>query len=242
MIGLRGLRLAISFLTVLPSGPLGEYRAGDLARATPFFPAAGLLVGAIVALATYLGAHVDPWIAALFGLAAWVWVTGSLHLDGLSDFVDATAASHGDHERFMIVLKDPHVGAFGVVAIVLQLAAKLIFLRSLAENASFETIILIPAAARFGPLVWAVTLPPLGNGLAQSCSGKVTWWHLGGWSALLLASAFAAPATAAAFLLIPAWSIYLKKRIGGVNGDCHGAGIELTETGILLVAVCLTAL
>ena len=142
----------------------------------------------------------------------------------------------------MAILKDPHVGVFGVVAIVLQLAAKLIFLRLLAETGSFAVIILIPAAARLGPLVWTRTLPPLGSGLARSCSGQVKAWHLAGWSTTLLASALVAPAVAAAFVLIPAWSMYLKKRIGGVNGDCHGAGIELIETGILLVAVCLTAL
>ncbi len=242
MIALRGLRLAIGFMTILRMGSLGEYRADDLARATPFFPAAGLVVGAIVALATYMGALVDPWVAALLGVAAWVCVTGALHLDGLSDLTDATAASHRDHRRFMAVLKDPHVGAFGVVAIVLQLAAKLIFLRLLAETGSFEIIFIIPAAARLGPLVWTRTLPPLGSGLAQSCSGRVTGWHLAGWGAILLASALAAPAAAAAFVLIPAWSIYLKKRVGGVNGDCHGAGIELVETGILLVAACLTAI
>lgn len=242
MTALRGLRLAIGFLTILPTGSLGEYRADDLARATPFFPAAGLPVGAIVALATYLGALVDPWVSALLGVAAWVCLTGSLHLDGLSDFIDATAASHRDHERFMAVLKDPHVGAFGAVAIVLQLLAKLIFLRSLAESSSFAAVILIPVAARLGPVVWTRTLPPLGAGLARSCSGQVRGWHLAGWGAVLLVCALAAPAVAAAFALIPAWSIYLKKRVGGVNGDCHGAGIELIETGILMIAVCLTAL
>jgi adenosylcobinamide-GDP ribazoletransferase len=238
----RGLRSAIGFMTILPTGSLGDYRPDDLARATPFFPAAGLVVGAVVALATYVGALLDPWLAALLGLTAWVCFTGALHLDGLSDLTDATAASHRDQERFMAVLKDPHVGAFGVVAIVLQLAAKLIFLRLLAETNSFAVLVLIPAAARLGPLVWTRTLPPLGSGLARSCSGQVKGWHVAGWSTLLLASAFSVPAVASAFALIPAWSIYLKKRIGGVNGDCHGAGIELIETSILLAVVCSTAL
>ena len=48
-----------------------------------------------------------------------------------------------------------------------------------------------------------------------------------------MASALAVPAMLAAPLLIVGWAFWLKHRIGGVSGDCHGAGIELVETGLL---------
>ena len=41
-------------------------------------------------------------------------VTGGIHLDGYCDTVDALA-SHGTPARRQEILKDPHIGAFGVI-------------------------------------------------------------------------------------------------------------------------------
>ena len=38
----------------------------------------GLLLGALVAAALWLGGRTDPWLGALLGLAAWVGLTGAL--------------------------------------------------------------------------------------------------------------------------------------------------------------------
>jgi adenosylcobinamide-GDP ribazoletransferase len=47
------------------------------------------------------------------------------------------------------------------------------------------------------------------------------------------------PGLLATLLLVPAWVRWLKQRIGGISGDGHGAGIEIVETGLLLVFACL---
>ncbi len=239
---LRHLVVAVQFLTRVPLPALSEHKPDDLARATPWFPAAGLVVGAVVTFTVFVGTWVNAWVAALFGLLAWVWVTGALHLDGLADLTDATAGSHPDKNRFLEVLKDPHVGAFGVVAIVLQLLAKLVLLQTFVGNSSLVSLVGIPAAARFGPVVWTRTLPVLASGLAERCSGSVRRLHLAIGGALILCAAPAAPWLPGSLLLIGAWWFYLKKRVGGVTGDCHGAGIELVETGLLILAVCFAEL
>ena len=64
----------------------------------------------------------------LLGLFVWVVITGGLHLDGLGDVADALAASHRSPDRFLEVVHDPRIGAFGVMAIALQLIAKLVLL------------------------------------------------------------------------------------------------------------------
>lgn len=236
----RDFWAAVGFLTRLPT--LRTNEPGDFARATPWFPAAGILVGLVVAAATALGALAGPSIGALFGVVAWVLVTGALHLDGLADLTDATAASHGDPDRFMMVLKDPHIGAFGVVAIVLQLGTKLVLLDAFVRTQSTLLLIVVPAAARLGPVIWSRVLPALGTGLAQGCSGAVRRWHIAVSSAVLIAAAIAAPWLLGAFALIGGWWWYLWRKVGGVNGDCHGGGIELVESGMLALAIGFAAL
>ena len=210
----------------------------DFAGAVRVYPVVGLMIGAIVAGAGWGGTRLDPWPGALAALVAWVAVTGALHLDGLGDLADGLGAAHGDRQRLLAVMADPHVGSFGVVAITLQLLGKLVLLHMLASH--WLALLLIPAAARLGPLVWARWLPPLKpGGLGAAIAGAVRGRDIGGWALLLAGACVAVPALAAAPVLLAALALWFRARLGGVSGDVHGAGIELMETG-LLVAMALT--
>ena len=233
---MRSFVIALQFLTRLPT-PRIHADADAFARSMRWFPAAGVVIGGFVAGAAWAGGRIDPWTGALAALAAWVMVTGALHLDGLSDLADASGAVHKakdkDHERFLAIIADPHVGSFGVVAIGLQLIAKLVLLHGMIAAGLFPALILVPVAARIGPLVWTLWLPPLHAGLAARFTSAVAVGHVAIWLALLIASALIAPAVLAAPLLIALWGLWLLRKLGGVSGDCHGAGIELVETGLL---------
>ncbi|MEC3950760.1 adenosylcobinamide-GDP ribazoletransferase [Sphingobium sp. HWE2-09] len=234
---MKGLVIALQFLTRLPM-PRMTMNDGDFARSMRWFPAAGLVIGALVAGVAALGLRIDSWTAALCALLAWVGVTGGLHLDGLSDLADARGAAHQDRARFLAVMADPHVGSFGVMAIALQLIAKLVLLHALEETGDLWPLVLIPCAARIGPLFWTLWLPPLHAGLGAQFRHGVAPRHLVVWIVALTASAPFYPAILAAPVLILLWSLWLKRHVGGISGDCHGAGIELVETG-LLVALLL---
>jgi adenosylcobinamide-GDP ribazoletransferase len=236
---MKRLLIAIGFLTRLPT-PRSTASLDDMAGAMRWFPIVGVLIGAIVAAGAWVGAFVDAWVAALGGLALWVAVTGALHLDGLGDIADAAGAAHGDPGRSRAVLADPHLGSFAVVSIVLQLMAKLVLLHTLVERGAIWPLVTIPAVARIGPLIWACWLPPLHDGLGAAFGKAVRMVDVVGWSAALLALSVALPGVLPAFLLVPAWGWWLARRIGGISGDGHGAGIELIETGLLLALACLT--
>jgi adenosylcobinamide-GDP ribazoletransferase len=59
------------------------------------------------------------------------------------------------------------------------------------------------------------------------------------WGALLLAaSAALSPLLCVAPLVLAAWGTWLRVRLGGVTGDCLGAGVEVSET-VLLVGLAV---
>lgn len=239
---MRGLIIAVQFLTRLPTPQLSDFDPAEMPAAIRWFPAVGLIVGGIVAGAWWLGGLIDPWAAGLFGLAAWIMVTGALHLDGLADLADALGASHRDPDRLLAVMKDPHVGSFGVLALILQCAAKLVLLALLASRIGPAPLVLVPALARIGPLGWTRWLPPLGSGMAERFAWAVRPADIAFWAILAVLSWLFWPPLAVAAPLVILWALWLKARLGGVSGDCHGAGIELVETGLLIALLIATAL
>ncbi len=238
---MKGLLIAIQFLTRLPT-PRIAVSGEEFAASMRWFPAVGLIIGALVAGAGWAGGRIDPWTGALAALLVWVALTGALHLDGLGDIADASGAAHKDRERLLAVLADPHAGSFAVVAIALQLLAKLVLLRALIDGESFIAIALIPFAARIGPLVWSRALPDLHAGLGSRFRNVVRPVDFAIWSALLLTAAWASPSLLAAPLVFLLWGWWLKRQIGGISGDGHGAGIELGESALLAAALLVVHL
>ncbi|MBL9067863.1 MAG: adenosylcobinamide-GDP ribazoletransferase [Sphingopyxis sp.] len=238
---MKGLLIAIQFLTRLPT-PRIAVSGEEFAASMRWFPAVGLIVGALVAGAGWAGGRIDPWTGALAALLVWVAVTGALHLDGLGDIADASGAAHKDRERLLAVLADPHAGSFAVVAIALQLLAKLVLLRALIDDHAFLALALIPFAARIGPLVWSRALPDLHAGLGSRFRNVVRPVDFAIWSALLLTAAWTSPSLLAAPLVFLLWGWWLKRKIGGISGDGHGAGIELGESALLAAALLVVHL
>jgi len=232
---LRGLRLATQFLTRIPVPGVTELSADELSRSSVWFPIVGAVVGALPALVLLLFAGRTPLLAAALALLLWVWLTGALHLDGLGDLSDALAASHRDPKRFLTVLADPHLGTFGVVSVVLALILKLAAMTSFHPQDAFA-LPLLCAWARLGPSGWSRWLSPLKPGQgerfawAPNVSAIVIWTIL-----LLVASAAVAPVLCAAPLVLFLWGLWLHARLGGMTGDCLGAGIEVSEVILLLV-------
>lgn len=238
---MRGFFLALQFLTRLPTPAVRGFEAEDLARSAAWFPAVGLLLGGLLALVGLAAQPFDPWLAALLVLIAWAWLTGGLHLDGLADTFDALGAAHRDKERFLQVLADPHVGSFGVIALVLQLVAKLVLLGvAFSHGVSLLALLLIPAWARLGALWWSQSLPPLKPGLGERFKWRAGRWLPLAWLGLLLAASLPTAGLWLAPLVLWFWQRFLLIKVGGMTGDCLGAGVEVSES-LLLLAVVLGA-
>jgi adenosylcobinamide-GDP ribazoletransferase len=238
---LRGLILAVQFLTRLPTPQVRDFHEDDIGRSAAWFPAVGLIVGLALAVPVELLSD-RPQLAALAGLVIWVWVTGALHIDGLGDVADALGASHRDPARYEAALKDPHMGAFGVVTVVLQLIAKFALLAEIAQQDLAWLLVLVPAWSRWISLALPRLTTSLQAGLGERFGGQITWPTVAVWAvALSAASVLTEPVLLVALPLAGVIAFYWHRRLGGVSGDGLGASTEVAET-LLLIALVATTL
>lgn len=238
----RRLILAVQFLTRLPTPQVRDFHPQELSRSAVYYPLVGMLIGGLLLLPLYALAG-RPWLAGAMTLLLWVWVTGALHLDGLGDVADAFGAAHRDPQRFLQVLKDPHMGVFGVVTLVMQLLLKFVLLSELAASPLWYGLVLVPAWARWGTLWWSQRIAPLhADGMGERFAWQLRPAALWLWAvALAAASALLAWPVLLALLLVPLVAGWWKRSLGGISGDGLGASVEVVETLLLLALVLLPA-
>ena len=241
---MRGLILAVQFLTRIPTPQIDDFQESEFSACAIWFPAVGLLLGALLVAAAMLGLHAHLWMAALLVLLFWVALTGGLHIDGAADLADALGAGHANPERFQAVMKDPHLGVFGVLTLVMICLTKLVAVAVLLqqETTHIWALLLIPAWARLGSMIWSQNLPPLAAGRGERFAWQLSQRQVWLWclvlfiaTVVLLSFVFALQAC----IVIALWYFYLKWRLGGMSGDCLGAGIEYSECAMLLALVLL---
>ena len=234
---MRRLIAAIRFLTILPvPGALGTGE-GDLAGSVPFFPVVGLLLGAAAGGAAWglAVAAVPPMLAAAALVVLLLTFSGALHMDGLSDSADGMLSSR-PRERILEIMKDSHVGAMGVIAIVCVVLVKFAALASLPPARLWPAAVLMPLAGRCAIVVNMALLPyarPEGLGKIF-CRRRAIAPAV--WAALVLAGAswglFSWPGLVIAAVCLGASAIlaaYFFRKIGGATGDTFGAVCELVE-------------
>jgi cobalamin 5'-phosphate synthase/cobalamin synthase len=255
----RSFLAALRFLTILPVPGAG--RPDDAAdaraeppvwgRATAWYPAVGLLLGAILAgLDWGLGKLFPPGLAAALLLAAWVVLTGGLHLDGFIDCCDGLLAPV-PRERRLEILRDVHAGAFGIAGVVLLLLVKVTALAALPGEVRLPALLLVPTLARWC-MTGAVVLYPYarsGPGLGEKAKTGAGRPQLAiATVTALLACGLAGLAglgwITLALLLLTALTGFLvaqwiQARIGGLTGDTYGAICELAEAVALLALAAL---
>lgn len=238
----RRFALAVSFLTRVPLRA-GEVSGDDLAGSLVCFPLVGLLLGGLLAVvASALPGSLPDDARGVVVVALLALVTGGLHLDGLADVFDALGGGRGSRERMLAILDDPRTGAHGATALVLALIAKVSASGALIARHELALLGVMPVISRTVIVALVVWFPPARReGLGHAFHERARGMHLAGaaWVAAIAAacagSAVTAPALAAvaAALAVAAW---MNRHLGGLNGDVHGAALELAEVTFLLVA------
>jgi len=234
------LALALSFLTILPVRPQTTALL-QLGRAARFFPLVGLLLGALLSSAHFVfSTFFNPLVAATLTVGLWALLTGGLHLDGLADCCDGLFAA-APPERRLEIMRDPRVGAFGVIGLVLFLIAKVTALATLPSGSVMFAVYGATIFARW--LIVLMAQQPLARagGLAEEFKRGLSQETL--LLATLLPAAFLLFGMVEIRVLIAgvlaygcAWLIgrLARARLGGITGDVLGLTVEAAEWVFLL--------
>jgi adenosylcobinamide-GDP ribazoletransferase len=233
MPAVRAIAAAVAFLTRVPVGL--DLDARDVRRGSALFPLVGAGIGAVVG--GIADVPLPAALAAALGVAAGAVLTGALHLDALADTADALGAT--SRERALEIMRDHRIGAYGALALVLDVAIKVAALASL--DRALAPAAAAAAVARATPVVLGAVLPYAreGAGIGRAVGGRVQ-----AVVAVVLAASLAValgwwPLALVPLVAAPLCALTARRWLGGVTGDILGASAELTEIAAFVVAVAV---
>jgi len=257
---MKSFLTALVFLTLFPIRFRESPSPTVVAQSRFWYPLVGLLLGLVLGGWTALSGRLgEPPLQAFLILLAWVGLTGALHVDGFCDLCDGLFGGQTAQDRLRI-MKDPHLGTFGLVGGVLLLLGKFVALHSVVRGLGSATG--TPLSVYYG--AWVVCAAVLISRCLVLCvaakshyprpegTGKVlieatSWKEAGGFAVLAAGVAWStAPhysdwgvaigLFAPTFLAVILLRRICQRRLGGITGDCLGAAIELCEVIFLISA------
>ena len=243
---------ALIFFTRLPFWRLHQPPQECYKTVVEHWPLAGWLTGGLMAGTLYVGSMYLPYIiAVLLAIVVRLLVTGALHEDGLADFLDGFGGGGHDRERILAIMKDSHIGTYGVLGLILYellLAACLFSLPPTlaaltilaadpyAKMVTAQLIMMMPYARReeeaknktvYRKMQWPDSISLAVQGLLPM--GLYLWYTGLAWELVIFL-----PCLAMYFLYLLIWN-----RLRGYTGDCCGAVCLLVELAVYLVVCAL---
>ena len=238
---------ALIFFTRLPFWRLYQPPKACYETVVEHWPLVGWLTGGVMAATLYGASMVLPYqVAVLVAIVMRLLLTGALHEDGLADFLDGFGGGGNNRQRILDIMKDSHIGTYGVIGLVLYLLLLFFCLSSMSPEMAALAIL---AADPYAKMLTAqlVSMMPyarreeeakakviyrkitLVSGVSLAVQGLLPIglfvWYMGiVWETLIFI-----PALVMYFLYLLIW-----RRLHGYTGDCCGAVCLMVELSVYL--------
>ncbi len=242
---------ALIFFTRMPFWRLYDPPTGSFRAVVEWWPLAGWLTGGITAAVLY-GASL-LWsmpIAVALAMTVRLFLTGALHEDGLADFFDGFGGGGHDRESILSIMKDSHVGTYGILSLTAYHALLFFTLVSLSP---LQASLALFAAAPFARMVAGQLVQMLPYARTADTSKAHVVYRKPPFSATLLTAVqgllplapllyyYGSQLQWEYMLFAPCLVMYLlyrliASRLQGYTGDCCGAVCLLVELAFLLAA------
>ena len=242
---------AFIFFTRLPFYRLRQPPVESYKAVVEYWPLTGWLTGGLMAATLWVASmHLPFMIAILLAIVVRLLVTGALHEDGLADFLDGFGGGGSDRERILTMIKDSHIGTFGVLGLIIyemllfitlcsmtpKMAALSILVASpYARMLTAQLVMMMPYARReeeakakmiYRKMDWLAGIGLAIQGLLPMVA--FLWWTGIDWEMVIFI-----PCIVMYFLYLLIWN-----RLRGYTGDCCGAVCLIVELTTLL-AICV---
>ena len=245
---IKSLCIAFSMYSKVPM-PQFEWKEEDMKYSLCFLSWVGVLIAVLFVLLNKIAkmAGLGQVSIALLLTALPLIVTGGIHVDGYMDTMDALH-SYQEKEKKLEILKDPHIGAFSVIMLLLYV---LVYLAFLLEADSRQEILMIALGFILSRVAGAMSVvafhPAKENGLlrifADAASKKTVMGILviEGCVCVALMMAVSKGRGICVIASVILWFLYYKKicdqQFGGVSGDTSGYFITICELIVVVVTV-----
>ena len=251
----RAVHVATSWLTVLPvPQPRMPMDRSVGAAVMSAVPVVGVILGGLSA-AVAAGFSATDLPVAMIGVLMVVVLavsTRGMHLDGLADTADGLGC-YGPPDRVAEVMRSGSTGPFGVATVVAVMAVQIVGFAALTGGHRWYEIAFAVALGRLIAVIGCrrglVAAHPDGFGALVAGTQRTS---IAVWSLIAVLGAIGCGFTAPGFdvgaaiqavivtsaVLVAGWwfTAHCARRMGGINGDVLGAGIEL---GVSLTLVGL---
>lgn len=249
---MKSLLAAITLFTRIPVWKVTELKENNYRKAVVYWPLTGWITGGLAAAVIYSLSFILPLLpAVVIGLTARLLLTCALHEDGLADFCDGFGGGR-DREKILAIMKDSHIGTYGVIALISLFLLEVSLLSSLPA--------MIAALAIFSADPFAKTCASqITNFLdyarpegaknkilyARMTTGEFTFNMTAGLLPMILFSYFVLWEVLS--IIFPVIAViclmrYMRRKIGGYTGDCCGASYLICETVMLMGIVIIYGL
>ena len=240
---------ALIFFTRLPFWRLYQPPKESYQAVVEYWPLTGWLTGGLMAATLWVGSLYLPYVLAiLLAIIVRLLVTGALHEDGLADFCDGFGGGGTDRGRILAIMKDSHIGTYGVLGLILY---ELLLAATLYMMTPLMAALTLMAAAPYARMVASqlVMMMPYAR-REEEAKNRTVYRKMDIWAGVSLTLQGLLPMAGYIWLTNAAWEMVLFipcvvmyflylliwRRLHGYTGDCCGAVCLLVELTVLIVS------
>ena len=203
-----------------------------------------------MAATLYVGSLYLPYmVAVVLAMIVRLLVTGALHEDGLADFLDGFGGGGSDRSRILSIMKDSHIGTYGVLGLLMYELLLFTTLCSLSPELAALTILMADPFSKMVTAQLIMMMPYARN--EEEAKNKTVYRKMNWQASISLAIQGLLPVVAYVWLTNVAWELlvfipclvmymlYLLiwNKLRGYTGDCCGAVCLLVEQTVYLVVL-----
>ena len=243
---------AFIFFTRLPFWRIYQPKKESYKTVVEHWPLTGWLTGCVMAAIIWFGSMALPYpIVIILAILTRLLITGALHEDGLADFMDGFGGGGSDRQRILDIMKDSHIGTYGVISLIIYFLLLFFALVSMHPQDAALTVI---AADPYAKMLSAQLIQMMPYARTEKTAKNHTVYRkFNVIAGISLAVQGLLPLGLYIYLMhektdwqmlvfLPALVVYflyllIWRRLKGYTGDCCGTVFLLTELMFYLVAV-----